>query len=293
MQHSKPNTQKDINEYAEQSGVYIKKNHEKISYSNEEIVANIQAGIKVKYYKDLLVRKNRGLVMDMAYRCTYHIPYEDKVQYCYEGLLHAAMMFKLDAGTKFVTYAHHAIRNHVYRGGMSDNNLISIPSYLSEYAIIVNRFCDEYFQKYRKEPTIEIITRNTDVPEQHVKNIRVFKRTFVAYDTSTSEDDELSLDQIITSEDKQYNLSIDSLIADELEIVDSVMKNFSSFEQEIVNKFYGINGVEKKTLEEMISEGLYDVSGTRINSITTLHRRINKVIDSLKQQCLKKQGYNA
>lgn len=293
MQHSKPNTQQEINEYAEQSGVYIKKNHEKISYSNEEIIANIQAGIKVKHFKDLLVRKNRGLVMDMAYRCTYHIPYEDKVQYCYEGLLHAAAMFNPDAGTKFTTYAYTTIRNHVYRSGMSDNNLIAIPSYLSEFSIVVNRFCDDYYQKYRKEPTIEIITRNTGVPEQHVKNIRVFKRTFVAYDTSTSDDEELSLDQIITSEDKQFNLTIDSLMLDDLEIVDSVVKTFSSFEQEIINKFYGINGVEKKTLDEMISDGIYDVAGVKINSITTLHRRINKVIDNLKLQCMKKQGTKA
>lgn len=269
MQHSKQNN--DTNAQSE--------------LSNEMLVNMIQAGINVKYNKEILIKKNMGLVYKVARACTYHIPMEDKVQYCLEGMLLAIDGFR-DTGGKFSTYAHITMRNFIYRHGMGDNNFIQIPSYLSNNAITVNRFRDQFIQIHQQEPSIETVSKETGVSIQAVKSILVFKNHVTSMDVGPSDDSDGSqtLQNFLSSPEPQYNLGVENFINDDVQELEIAMKKLSSTERRLLSMYYGLDGNEPMTAEDIIAYGFKDFSGKEVTSIHVLYRTIKNITATLRKQ---------
>ena len=99
--------------------------------TNESIMLKIRNGIDVKKNTEIMVRCNSGLVYQQSKSCTCNIPFEDKLQYGYEGLLRAIKNYKPELNVSFSTYASSTIHTTLYNFGNNDVRLVTLPRYQS------------------------------------------------------------------------------------------------------------------------------------------------------------------
>lgn len=143
--------------------------------TNEDIVADIQAGNNVMHNKEVLCRKNEGLVACCikAYISSSIFANQDEkdeyMQEGYIGLLQAAMSYKVGV-SKFTTYATWYIRRNIYAHFRFKKTSLYIPSAYWEGIV--------KFQKARrkleiegKEITFENIAQLIDVTPQTYQSL--------------------------------------------------------------------------------------------------------------------------
>lgn len=261
------------------------KNHQKYSQTNEELIYNIQNGIDSQKSKEILIKKNQGLVYKIASRCTFDVPLEDKLQYGYIALLEAAEKFDLKLNYKFSTYAQKTINNNIYRNASNDNYMIAIPAYLQLDAITVNRYYDQYIQKHHREPLYEVASYETGVAISRIKSIRTMKHHVLSFDTPLSDDEssEMTLKEIISSDENDYNLNESIFDRSFDETIQDILSSLNEHERSLFNMMYCPHTGEKRHLDEIFAMKPLDTKGQPIHSKTTLFRRCTGLMEKIQK----------
>ena len=93
-----------------------------LTLTNEEIIKDIQDGIRVQENMYLLYSKNITLLKIWSKRYNAIIGEEDVLQECYIALHKAVQAFDLSMGYKFITYLQSAVKTHFSRVSAKSSN---------------------------------------------------------------------------------------------------------------------------------------------------------------------------
>lgn len=254
--------------------------------SNEELIRKIQAGEDVEESKKLLVLYNSGLVYTEAKNCSCNIPFQDKVQYGFEGLMKAIYGYDPNFRTMFSTYATTAIRQYMYRNGNNDVRMVALPEYLSVNNIKIQSFIERFIKDSNGYPTNEQIAEGTDIDIRSVKRIMNYNSNTFSIDTPmnrSEEGSEQTLKDIIPGESADYVVDERCLSKDFLAVMEEIMNELEEHERVLLGLLHGLDGYRVHTFEEVIESGYIDGKGKFVTSKATLSRRYNDMMDKVRR----------
>lgn len=254
--------------------------------SNEELIRKIQAGEDVEESKKLLVLYNSGLVYTEAKNCSCNIPFQDKVQYGFEGLMKAIYGYDPNFRTMFSTYATTAIRQYMYRNGNNDVRMVALPEYLSVNNIKIQSFIERFIKDSNGYPTNEQIAEGTDIDIRSVKRIMNYNSNTFSIDTPmnrSEEGSEQTLKDIIPGESADYVVDERCLSKDFLAVMEEIMNELEEHERVLLGLVHGLDGYRVHTFEEVIESGYIDGKGKFVTSKATLSRRYNDMMDKVRR----------
>lgn len=256
--------------------------------SNEMLIQRIRDGIEVKSNTLLLVRYNSGLVYGQARTCTCNIPFQDKVQYGFEGLLRSIECFDPTQNVLFSTYATNVIRTTMYNYGNDDVRLITIPRYLSVNNIKVQNYIEKYKSTNGRTPGTGEISTALGIDEGRVKRVLEFMANKpMSIDTPMSngmESSEMTLGDVIKGTSGDYSLSEKAVQSTAQEALEAILKTLPEAEQYLISRIHGLNGHEESTFAKLEEEGLVDARGKVMKSHSTIHRRYKEILAKIRQK---------
>lgn len=263
--------------------------------TNEILIDRIKAGIDVKKNTTMIVKYNSGLVYGQARLCTCNIPFQDKVQYGFEGLLRAIDKYDSTHKIQFSTYATVSIRQTMYNYGNDDVRLVALPRYLSVANIQMQSFMSKYRSKYGRTPSPEEISEGTNIELPRVKRLIQYANTSpMSIDTPISNGDstDMSLGDIIKGESKEFTLNEKAVQSRPEDVIALVMSELPPEEQLLLNHIHGLNGHTEKTLDKLVDLGLVDTKGKVMKARSTIHRKYTAVLEKIRIM-LKERGVSA
>lgn len=253
--------------------------------SNEILIEQIKAGIDVKKNTALIVKYNSGLVYGQARSCTCNIPFQDKVQYGFEGLLKAIDRYDSTQNIQFSTYATVSIRQTMYNYGNDDVRLVALPRYMSVANIKMQAYMAKHRSIYGRTPNAEEIAAGTDIELSRVKRLIQYSNTSpMSIDTPISNGDssDMALGDIIKGESREFTLNENAVQSRPEDVIALVMAELPEEEQYLLNRVHGLNGYTETSFVKLESEGLVDARGKVMKSHSTIHRRYNAVIEKIR-----------
>lgn len=243
--------------------------------SNEEIVEQIQKGINVTENQEKLWNKNRRFV---SYCIKKYIggceqqDYEDFMNEGFIGLVTAAMKFKAEPGTKFLTYASFHIRAALYRYNGMNTYTVRIPEYLKERMRKLVAFKREYREEFHREPdqkeiqeALCISARSLVHLEKTILNIQT-----KSLDENVSEDGETSLMDMISTDERidelaggdEYQKELHEKLEKALQILDkktALMIRCAYYQKRNYIETAEIFGCTKQAVNARIKKGFYKI----------------------------------
>ncbi|MGB5989581.1 MAG: RNA polymerase sigma factor RpoD/SigA [Marinifilaceae bacterium] len=199
------------------------------------------------------------------------------------GLMKAAKCFDETRGFKFISYAVWWIRQSILQSLAENSRLIRLP--LNKISSInkINKAYAKLEQEHEREPTPAEIGGTLEMTPKEVQdNIKVSGR-HLSMDAPLKSEEDNNMHDIFSShnvsDEPDINLQKESL-TQEIEIA---ISSLSKREAQILRMYYGINGCEGSSLEE-IGHNL-ELTSERVRQIKT--KAIKKLKSSPKCSRLK------
>lgn len=186
------------------------------------------------------------------------------------GLMRAVDKYKDDQGAQFATYATLWIKQGIKRGLDNQASLIRIPS----YAIQNIRRCLNYFDEFiRNGATIQTLdiekaAKDLDLTVKEVQNVIYslnVSKGATSLDAPTSEDDNLTVSDMVSSEDYLNNPALILEREEDIDAITNVLDILSDKEKEIIRERFGLTGNKTRTLSDIGED--WGVSRERIRQI--------------------------
>jgi len=160
--------------------------------------------------------------------------------------------FEYRKGYKFSTYATWWIKQAISRAIADQARTIRIPIHMIETINKIQKAKRSYAQEHGKEPSIDIIAKEINMPEEKVKNIIKITNDPVSLDAplGNSDDDGRFGDTI---EDRDSIKQLDAVLKDDLrEQIELVINKLSDRERAVISMRFGLLEDEsERTLEEI------------------------------------------
>lgn len=214
--------------------------------------------------KSKLIIENSPLIKSVIKKyLNKGIEFDDLFQLGSLGFLKAISNFDENYGVKFSTYAVPMIAGEVKRF-IRDNGIIKVSRSTKQLNIRINRFIEEYINKFEKSPSIDIIAKEFNIDEREVvytmdsSNKPMSLYTLVGDDSGKEQYliDKIEDDNKISDEmDNQllYNI-ISDLPARERKII--ILRYFRDKTQKEIALELGVSQVQVSRLENKILEKL-------------------------------------
>ena len=167
------------------------------------------------------------------------------------GLMEAARRFDEKRGYKFITYAVWWIRQAI-QFALRENRSVRRPINRISSASKVSKVYDKLLVLLEREPTDEEVAEKLDMNVDDVKEAYLATRPELSFDAPLNDDRKKTLHDLISSEDESV---FESLERDDLaEYVNKMLGGLDEREYVIVRQYFGLNGEEPKTLEQIGNE---------------------------------------
>ena len=245
-----------------------------------ELSARIQDGDMGA--RDELVQANLRFVIDVAKNYQNRgLSLLDLISAGNLGLLTAADRFDGTKGYKFISYAVWWIKQSILQTIAEHARTVRLP--LNKLSLLkdISKASRKLGQGRESEPDIEEIAAELDVPPEEVLETMLSARSVRSLDESFEEDDERSLLNIL-ADHNQETPDDDILKRSARDQLEEVLDNLDERELRIIRLYFGLDGSESLTLEQI--GGMMSLTRERVRPLK--ERALSKLRHPTRYQAL-------
>ena len=228
-----------------------------------ELAARIQEGHRDA--RDELVQANLRFVIDVAKNYQNRgLSLADLISAGNVGLLTAAERFDGTKGYKFISYAVWWIKQSILQSIAEHARTVRLPMNKVSLLKDISKTARRLGQGREGEPDVEEIAQELDVSAEEVRETLLSARAVRSLDEAFTEDDERSLLNIL-SDPHQASPETEVLGDSARAQLESVLVNLDERELRIIRLYFGLDGHEALTLEQIGS--LIGVTRERVRQL--------------------------
>ena len=228
-----------------------------------ELSTRIQDGDM--HARDELVHANLRFVIDVAkYYQNRGLPLADLISAGNVGLMTAADRFDGTKGFKFISYAVWWIKQSILQTIADHARTVRLPMNRVSLLNDISQTSRRLRHGREAEPGIEEIAAELQIPAEEVLLTMLSARAVRSLDESFEEDDDHNLLNIL-ADTTQVNPDADVLCKSAKDQLESVLTSLDQRELRIIRLYFGLDGHEAQTLEQI--GGLMGVTRERVRQI--------------------------
>jgi len=198
-----------------------------------------------------LVKANLRFVVSVAKQYqSYGLTLGDLINEGNLGLVKAAKRFDETRGFKFISYAVWWIRQSIMSALAEQSRIVRLP--LNRVSAInkISRKFSELEQKYQRDPSAYELAEELEFSTEDVVNNQSISSRHISIDAPFVAGEENGLLDVLENEHQDTpdsDLMMDSLQRE----VKRALSSLTERESNVISSYYGINGSEAMTLEEI------------------------------------------
>ncbi|HRP88828.1 MAG TPA: RNA polymerase sigma factor RpoD/SigA [Edaphocola sp.] len=233
-----------------------------ITPEEETILAQkIHMGDQIALEK--LVKANLRFVVSVAKQYQHQgLSLSDLINEGNLGLIKAAQRFDETKGFKFISYAVWWIRQSILQALAEQGRLVRLPQNKIGTYNKANKAYIAFEQENEREPSTEELASILEMSETEIANIFSSNTRHTSLDAPVHEAEDVAMGDLLEgSSDTDDDVMKDSL-KDEIQ---RILKSLSIREAEIISSYFGLEGDNGPTIEEIGKK--YDLTKERIRQI--------------------------
>ena len=210
-----------------------------------------------------MVKSNLRFVVSVAKQYQHQgLTLSDLINEGNLGLIKAAQRFDETKGFKFISYAVWWIRQSILQALAEQGRLVRLPQNKIGTYNKANKAMMAFEQENEREPSVEELAGILEMSENDIASIIVTNVRHTSLDAPVHEAEDLSMGDLLTgANDTDENVIQDSL----REEIRRILKSLSPRESEIVTAYFGLEGSDGPTIEQIGEK--YDLTKERIRQI--------------------------
>jgi RNA polymerase primary sigma factor len=212
---------------------------------------------------DKLVQANLRFVVSVAKQYQHQgLSLSDLINEGNLGLIKAAQRFDETKGFKFISYAVWWIRQSILQALAEQGRLVRLPQNKIGTYNKANKAYMAFEQEHEREPSTEELAELLEMSETEINNIFQSNTRHSSLDAPVHEAEDVAMGDLLEGGDEtDDDVMKDSLRAE----IRRVLKSLSPREAEIVNAYFGLDGENGVTIEQIGQK--YDLTKERIRQI--------------------------
>ena len=214
---------------------------------------------------DKLVRSNLRFVVSVAKKYQNQgVSLSDLINEGNLGLIRAAHKFDETKGIKFISYAVWWIRQAILQALAEQSRIVRVPLNRAGTLHRIGKRSSSLLQELGREPTVEEIAEGMDISREEVAKTLSISQSHLSLDAPlTPGEDNKLLDYIPDTQnpgpdDETFERALS-------ESIDEVLQTLKEREARILRLYFGLEGKEPMTLEEI--GGMMGITRERVRQI--------------------------
>jgi RNA polymerase primary sigma factor len=205
--------------------------------------------------QEKLVRSNLRFVVSIAKKYVGNgVPLEDLINDGNLGLVKAAERFDPERGFKFISYAVWWIRQSILVSVSENSRMIRMPMNRVGLAQKATKLSRQLEQDLGRDPDAEELAKELGVTREEIEEVTTFSQATLSLDQPVHDEGNEStfVDQIVDDKNASPDKGAyaDSLKRD----MARALEGLTDRERTILVRYYGLNGVKARTLEDIGKE---------------------------------------